>query len=135
MGDSWNREYQGIGIRLGERVVHIQNDDALDLFLSSGKKPRAFQLAEYLKEKYRKEYGKELKITDRSLACEIYWHWKIKIRSLKAEQKHGKRKLTSWLLWHMEDIDCGDRKADNNRFLWNLLSLVFFAGKQPAGQE
>ena len=129
MADSENKEYQGIGIRLGERVVHIQNDNALDLLLSSGKKKQAAKLAKYLKEQYRENYGKELRISNRSLACEIYWHWKIKTKSAAAEEKRGKKKLTSWLLMHMEDIDCGDIKSDNNRLLWDLLSIFFFTGK------
>ena len=42
-------------------------------------------------------------------------HWKV-------FQKSGFRNFLDKVLIHMAVIDCGERKVDNNRWLWDLLA-------------
>ena len=121
----WNREYKNIGIILEDRIVRVLNDDALRAFLRSGKRYASYQLSQYIATAYQNRFHRPLEFSVKSLACEIYWHFYIKEKSASFEQKHGKKKLTDWLLRHMNIIDCGAGKIDNNRFLWDMLSLAF----------
>ena len=135
MAADWNRDYKGIGVIYEGRIVRILNDDALKTVIESSglsaeikrrdKKKVSREIAEYILNDYEKQFGTPLPFPVKSLACEIYWHFIIKEKAEAAERRFGKKKLTSWLLWHMDVIDCGDGKADNNRFLWDLLSLFF----------
>ena len=126
----WNREYQGIGITAEDRIVRILNDDALCERLKENGRAEAYQIALDVKEYYQKLFGGEVSISAKSLACEIYWHYLIKVKSEAIEKRWGKKKLTSWLLKHMEIIDCGDFKADNNRWLSDLLAIIFPVNKK-----
>ncbi len=125
METSWKTIDQGICVLFDENVVHIQSNEALVFLLRAERKKGAFRAAADIKTAYRKANGTELPISDRSLACEIYWHYRIWKRAAEYERKHGKRKISDWFLRHMETIDCGDKKSDNNRFLWDFLALFF----------
>ena len=129
MGQTEKDNNQDITMWTDERVVRVANDAALRALLESGKKQKSYELAALAKEQYRKEHGKELLITEKSLACEIYWHFHMKEKAEAFEKRFGKKKWTQWLIRHMDPIDCGDKKADNNRFLWDMLSVIFFARK------
>lgn len=135
MAADWNRTYKGIGVIYEGRIVRILNDAALKAEIESSirslksrrrnHKQGCLEIAEYIRSDYEQSSGTAFPFSLKSLACEIYWHYIIKERAEAFERRHGKRKLTNWLLQHMEIIDCGDGKADNNRFLWDLLSLFF----------
>ena len=131
----WNRDYKGIGVIYEGRIVRILNDAALKTELESSSrsaksrrrnyKQGCLEIAEHIRSDYEQSFGTGFPFSVKSLACEIYWHYIIKEKAEAAERRFGKKKLTSWLLMHMEVVDCGDGKADNNRFLWDLLSLFF----------
>ena len=107
---------ENVRIRYGDGCVHIQNDAALYAYLHQ--KPHAeYCLADHILRTYRERYGKELKITVKSLATEILWHV-IVYRLMKMTCMPGKK-----LDQRMRVIDCGGRDVDNNRFVWDLLSL------------
>lgn len=135
MAADWNRVYKGIGVIYEGRIVRILNDAALKTELESSrhaaksgrrnKKQGCLEIAEHIRSDYEQRSGPHFPFSVKSLACEIYWHFIIKEKAEAFERKHGKRKLTNWLLQHMEIIDCGDGKADNNRFVWDLLALFF----------
>lgn len=89
----WNREYQGIGITAEDRIVRILNDDALCERLKENGRAEAYRIALDVKEYYQKLFGGEVSISAKSLACEIYWHYLIKVKSEAIEKKWGKKKL------------------------------------------
>lgn len=130
MRSDWNRKYRGIGIRVDHRVVRILNDDALHEMLKTNGRYHAFGIALFARHYYRQTFGSNIRISTKSLACEIYWHYYIRIRSEAIEKKWGRKKLTTWLLRHMDVIDCGDLGNDNNRFLWDLLAPFFSVSKR-----
>jgi len=138
----WNREHQGIGIIYEDRIVRVLNDDALKIAMETGgdqrqgkkdtrghqhrKIKKAFrEFAEDIRTNYERQFGGSLPFSAKSMACELYGHYIIKVKAEAIERKIGKKKFTGWLLRHMDVIDCGDRKTDNNRLLWDVLSVFF----------
>ena len=120
-----NRRFENIGLQMKERVVRVVNDETLITFLKTEKHKGARELARFILVEYRQRFGSELKITERSLACEIYWHYYCLDKAASYERRHGKRKFTSWLIRHIDISDCGEKSVDTNRFVWDILSIVF----------
>lgn len=125
MDYQWNTTFQKIGLVWEPGIVRVKSDRLLMEYLAAGKRAAAKKLSKHAIAEYRRIYGKELKISERSLACEIYWHYYMWKKALFYEERHGKKRATSWVLYHMDVIDCGERAVDNNRFLWDLLSVFF----------
>lgn len=126
----WNTKYHGIGFKFEPQIVRIRNDEILRFYLTH-QKAACQRLARVVRKAYRLKYGTELKISEKSLATEIWFHYRIKRISLMLEgihwkvfQKSGFRNFLDKVLIHMAVIDCGERKVDNNRWLWNLLAAV-----------
>jgi len=106
-------------------VIRIDNDRALkDLILKGGKKA-VMELATSLKKRYEDIFGSSIRIRDRSLACEIYYHHRLNERYRRSQAKHGSKRFSTWMLRHMSVIDCGELKEDNNRLIWDLVSLFY----------
>ena len=116
---------ENIKLDLRKHIVRVVNDEPLVALLKEKKRDGAHELAHHVLAQYRQRFGEDLKITERSLACEIYWHyyWLEKARTFEA--RHGKTKFTTWLIRHIDVSDCGEQKEDRNRFVWDILSIVF----------
>ena len=126
----WNTKYHGIGLKFEPHIVRIRNDEILRFFLTH-QKAACQRLANAALKAYRLKYGTELDISQDSLATEIWLHYRIKRISLMLEgtrlglfQRPAFRNFLDKVLVHMAVIDCGERKCDNNRWLWDLLSRV-----------
>jgi len=119
------QDFQGIDVRMQKHIVRVVNDDALMQALREGKHRAALKLAQKIREDYQQQFGEELQISMRSLACEIYWHYYVLKKAIAIEQRFGKKKFTSWLIRHIDVSDCGEKKEDTNRWVWDLLSIVF----------
>ena len=115
----------GIGISLSDRIVRVDNDGLLKVMLKTGKRNSALILSSRIRQLYETEFGKPLDITTRSLAAEIYDHFLLQELTLKIEKLTGQIRPTRWMIRHMEVIDCGERAVDNNRFLWDLVSIFW----------
>lgn len=125
MEQTGNQAFKNIGLQMHERIVRVVNDEPLIAFLKKEKRSGAHALARHALAQYRQQFGCELKITERSLACEIYWHYYCLDKAASFERRHGKRKFTSWLIRHIDISDCGEKEVDSNRFVWDILSIVF----------
>ena len=121
----WDRSFENIGIVLEPRIVRVLNDDAFVEKIRKGGRRYARAVARHAVNSYQARYGDRLQITEKSLACEIYWHSRMKEIAERIERRRGEKKFTRWIVLHMDVIDCGERKEDNNRLLWDLLSLIF----------
>lgn len=120
-----DRRFEDIGLQMKERIVRVANDEPLTALLKKEKHKGARALARYILAQYRQQFGTELKISERSLACEIYWHYYCWDKAVTFENRHGKKRFTSWLIRHIDVSDCGEQKVDNNRFVWDILSIMF----------
>lgn len=116
----WNRRFNGVGLILEPQVVRISNDFVLDVYLQTDPK-NSMRLAKYICSAYRQKYMEELKISERSLAIEIYGHYKMQKTAEKVQGVIGRKKLTDWLIGHTTVIDCGSAEKDNNRIIWDTL--------------
>ncbi|MBQ0001735.1 MAG: hypothetical protein KBT01_09435 [Clostridiales bacterium] len=121
--------FHGLRVRYGEQTVHVVNDQALKAYMGYSLS-RALHLAEYLKWKHKKKSGQVLRITTTSLAVELLGHFAIQegcFLVLKFHKYLPVRKpvklFCQWLLKHMDVIDCGGMDCDNNRFVWDILSM------------
>ena len=117
-------EFRGAVFRLEPEVVRLDNDVALSQLLR-GKKPAARRLARQILREYRSAYGRELRITEGSLAAEIWYHYRFHVLFLRLRKLKIKNRLLSRLLRSTETIDMGERARDNNRLLWDLLGFFW----------
>ena len=123
----WNTDFHGISMRCPEHFVQIKNDEILKAFLDR-EGIGSMELAAWMKEFYEREQGCELRISEKSLAIEILGHvyanafLKIAEKLPFAEKEDTVfYKLRENLQEHMDIIDCGERKQDNNRLIWDAL--------------
>ncbi len=75
-------------------------------------------------------HGGPLRISERSFLLEIYGHIYVDyylLRYARFFRALLSARLYVRLLQSCEDIDCGDRSKDPNRFFWNLLSALDWA--------
>ena len=119
------KAFPEIEVRFEPHLARVVNDDALIHVLQDGKRRASFLLARQILEEYREKFGEELRIKERSLACEIYWHYYCLIKAIAIEKRFGKKKFTTWLIRHIDVSDCGEREVDTNRIFWDILSIVF----------
>jgi len=122
---NWNREYRDVGVIYEDRVVRIANDASLAALFKEKGRRGALALSGHILCRYASLSGRELQITDRSLAAEIYDHYKLQVWTLRFEKLMGRCRPTRWMMRHMEVIDCGEKEVDNNRFLWDLFSILW----------
>ena len=120
-----SRTFEDISVQMHERIIRVVNDEPLIALMKKEKHKGARDLARFLLAEYEQQFGTALQITERSLACEIYWHYYFLDKASTFERRHGKRRFTSWLIRHIDVSDCGEQKVDNNRFVWDILSIVF----------
>ncbi|MBR3563609.1 MAG: hypothetical protein IKM87_08260 [Clostridia bacterium] len=106
-------------------VIRVDNDKALKELILKGGKKAVLELARSLKDRYENLFGSSIGIKDRSLACEIYYHHRMNERYKMSQEKHGPKRFSAWMLRHMRVIDCGELKKDNNRLIWDFVSLFF----------
>lgn len=133
MAYNWDRRYHDVGIAMQPRIVRVDNDAALNSYLSNGKRKAALALSRKIIDNYEEEYGEKLQISARSLACEIYDHYLIlKITAALAKLFGEDFRPLRWMKRHMDVIDCGEKKEDNNRFLWDLFSLFWITSERPS---
>ncbi|MCR4672186.1 MAG: hypothetical protein K5637_02975 [Lachnospiraceae bacterium] len=119
----------GIETRFTPGAAHITINQPLRDYLKRGRGAR-LQLAYLIRKAYAREYGNPLRISVRSLGTEIVWH--VRVLDICRFFKGGFfyrmlppfRKLVDWFILHMEQIDCGEKREDNNRFVWDLLSDI-----------
>lgn len=137
----WNTDFHGIGLWCCEKLVRVKNDENLITFLNE-EGIGSMELAKVMKEFYFRQIGRELNISEKSLAIEILGHVyfgefteKLKhIPFVKNEDSKYIQFVESFRV-RMDVIDCGERDIDSNRFVWDDLvpfsKLIFtISGKK-----
>jgi len=104
-------------------ITRITNDDELTALLAHDKEAATKELITAIKVRYQEEFGTRLKVSDKSMAVEIWAHVYVEkfakaITSLKVI-----RKLANAIIRRCEIIDIGEWGHDQNRFVWNALSV------------
>lgn len=125
--NTYQYDFHNIGIRCIDRFILVENKEALKKFL---KEPGtgSMQLALEMKKMYQKEFGKEIQITQTSLAIEILGHVYaeklakiIKLLPFPTSFMASIRKAMDDIQKHTDVIDCGEKEVDSNRVVWDRL--------------
>ncbi len=117
---------KNISVQLVEHVVRITTDDQLTGLLQHKTKAATEELVIRIKTEYKSLYNTPLKIVNGSIVVEIWGHvyadqfakWMKKISAFGIVNK-----VANFVIYHAEVIDIGERKYDNNRFVWDALAL------------
>ena len=118
-------------ISYSKGLVQITCNDALKNYLEEPGNG-ALRLSIYILEEYKNRRRSELKISKDSLAIEILAHTYVDTFS-EAVSSIGDRlppalskavlTLMEQIHTHTEIIDCGESDIDNNRWIWNGLTV------------
>ena len=120
-------EVDGVPITyfLSEKAVHIDNNKELESIIPNPK--TAIKLARKLKANYQKKYGRELSVSELSMAIEIYGH----IYPEKMAKAKKELPLPGFVDQAMENliekadiIDSGEESIDQNRKIWDVIAKV-----------
>ncbi len=125
----WNKEFQNISIQYEEKFVHILCDSVLKEYLRQ-KGNGSIDLADHILSTYESLYHCPLQIGRDSLALEILGH--VYTGSLMKAVLAAKAFIPAAIYSQLEPelkklegkteiIDCGEKSADNNRFIWDTL--------------
>ncbi|MCZ4223050.1 hypothetical protein [Pedobacter rhodius] len=114
-----------IKVRLDEGLIRVYSDKGLWCYLDNNIRLRTLELAKFIKIDYQKEVNKTLMISESSLMVEIWAHVYSDYFGLLIK-RHLKIKWVQNLLQkgieRAEIIDCGEKKFDSNRWVWDFLS-------------
>jgi len=111
-------------ICIQEHVTRITNDDELNALLAHDTANATTELVRAIKARYCKELGSNFKVSDASMAVEIWAHVYVeKFAKLIISLKFT-RKLSAIIIRKCEIIDIGEWGHDQNRFVWNALSIL-----------
>ena len=120
-----------ITINYFNKLVQITCDEALKSYLEEPGNG-AVELSAHILKEYKKRQKSELKISKDSLAIEILAHTYADTFSetVSSSELHLPAALSEAVLGlmkkvhaHTEIIDCGESDADNNRWIWNGLTV------------
>ncbi|WP_316829499.1 hypothetical protein [Pedobacter aquatilis] len=114
-----------IKVCLNEGLIRVYSDKGLWYYLDGNVKARTLALVLLIKSDYQKEFGKPLKITVNSLMIEIWAHVYSDYLGLLLKRKLKIKWIQNLLqkgIERAEIIDCGERKLDTNRWVWDFLS-------------
>ena len=127
----WDYSFNNIGIRCTDKLVQVINDEHLVDFLNQDG-VGSMELAEVMRNMYQEQIGRELQISQKSLAIELLGHvffgeFVQKLENLPFSGKKDSRyqQFLESLRVRMDVIYCGERSIDSNRFIWD--DLVPFA--------
>ena len=107
------------------KLIRITNNEAFKNMLSDKLIQHTEKMTQVIRQKYKEEYGAELRISARSLTVEIWGHVYGEYFFYYIHQKLHRnltRKLYQFVRKRCEIIDSGEKSIDNNRLLWDAMS-------------
>jgi hypothetical protein len=110
-------------IRIQQHITRITNDDELTALLVRDTEAATGELITAIKVRYCEEFGRELKVCDKSMAVEIWAHVYVEKFAKAIASLRVFRKLTDAIIMRCEIIDIGEWGHDQNRIVWNVLSI------------
>lgn len=106
-------------------LIRIVNDGALKRLVWKEPVYHTHALVTEIRRQYRQWASRELAISDHSLTAEIWGHMlaeRYALRLRRAINRPFTNRLVRFLLNRMAVIDCGERRVDNNRFVWDWIA-------------
>lgn len=117
--------FKQIQIVLEIGLIKVSSNLALWEYLRGKDKVKIHLLASEIKNRYFEKYGRELHISQSSLVVEILIHvycHNLGLTILPFIKNTFLEKFLKKLIERAEVIDCGEKKRDSNRWVWDLLS-------------
>jgi hypothetical protein len=114
---------KSLHIYIRQHIIRITNDDELIALLAHDTEAATGELITAIKVRYQEEFGKELKVSDKSMAVEIWAHVYVEKFAKAIASLRITRKLADAIIRRCEIIDIGEWGHDQNRFVWNALSV------------
>lgn len=114
---------RNLHICIQEHITRITNDDELNALLANDTANATSDLVTAIKARYYKELGREFKVSDASIAVEIWAHVYVEKFAKVISSQQFTRKLADIVIRRCEIIDIGEWGHDQNRFVWNALSI------------
>jgi len=114
-----------IKVGLDEGLIRIYSDKALWRHLDGEVALRTLELVKVIKTDYQKEFDKSLKISDNSLMVEIWAHVYSDYFGLLIKRNLKIKWIQNLIqkgIERAEIIDCGEKKFDTNRWVWDFLA-------------
>lgn len=114
-----------IHLKLKPHAIKIWNNDALCELLKVDAESSTDELIKNIKSEYLKLFADEFKVSDNSMAIEIWAHVYAE-KFAEAIKNFSSVKfvdsITDKILQHAEIIDIGETGYDDNRFVWDGLA-------------
>lgn len=102
-----------------EDSIHIVNDEYFQKKIKNNDE-YAWEVIQEIKKQFRKEFGREFEVTDRSLVVEVYGHiYPDKIADFFPEG------IGNIIQNRTEVIDCGEMGYDKDRIIWDTIARVW----------
>ena len=114
-----------IRVELKPALIRIVNDGALKRLVWKEPVAHTRQLITEIKAAYHAWSSGELAISDHSLMAEIWGHMLAERAALRLRQLMNTpvtNRFVRFLLERMAVIDCGERRVDSNRFIWDWIA-------------
>lgn len=114
-----------IKVSVEEGIIRLKSDKDLWSYLDIEVVKQTEKLINVIKSDYKIKFNKPLKIVDKSLMVEIWAHVYCDYYGLLIHRNikiKWVRKLVMKGLERAALIDCGERKIDSNRWIWDFLS-------------
>ena len=123
--NNFTLEISGISFQLKPHAIKISNNDALSALLTEDAETATEKLINDIKSEYLKLFAEEFKVSDHSMAVEIWAHvyaekFAEAIKNLSSINFIDA--IANKILKHAEIIDIGESGHDDNRFVWDGLA-------------
>ena len=116
---------ENVHVQVKLHAIKIRNDDTLADLLKVDTVLSTEKLIEKIKREYFKLFTEEFKVSDNSMAIEIWGHVYAE-KFADAVENFSSVKfidaIANKILKHAEIIDIGERGHDDNRFVWDGLA-------------
>ena len=116
-----------IEVAFGRGVVRVDNDRALWVYIHLDPYSNTRRLVTWIKQIYASAFDEDLRISDNSLAMEIWGHIYFEqflLRNPKLGRVLFPFGLYQRLVTSCEAVDCGESSKDGNRWLWDVLGIL-----------
>ncbi len=110
-------------IYIRDHIIRITNNDEFTTLMAHDTGNATSELVIAIKARYYKELGREFEVSDASIAVEIWAHVYVEKFARVIASLQFIRKLADIVIRRCEIIDIGEWGHDQNRFVWNALSV------------
>lgn len=106
-------------------LIRIVNDGALKRLVWIAPAENTRRLVIRIRGEYQQWASRDLAISDHSLMAEIWGHMLVERIALRLRQlinRPATNRFIRFLLDRMAVIDCGERRVDKNRIIWDWIA-------------